>query len=363
MKILFLTYYSNRGGSSRYMIHDYIDHFREAGFHFDVEPLLGDWYLKYLLEKGRNERSKLQLTKYVVFAYLKRLKALLNSRQYDLVYFDADLWPFLPYLVYKLTLQLPYIASFDEAIYSRYNNHKNPLIKFFNQKKIEKVMVQARYIVTWNPTVASYARSLNNNVIELGLGIDLARYRQKKWDIHSNHSDLNNLIQISWIGTPSGFNYLRYVDPVFRDLSKKYDITLRVISSKPYQIDGVKTINREWSLKTEVDDLLESHIGIMPLPETEWASGKSGCKMLQYMGVGIPAVVSPVGINAEVIENGQNGFLAGSLFEWSDILEKLILDNQLRRDVGLRGREYVENNNSLEKNAEVLIGMLKKICN
>ena len=69
--------------------------------------------------------------------------------------------------------------------------------------------------------------------------------------------------------------------------------------------------------------------------------GKCAFKALQYMGVGTPCVVSPVGMNAEIIEDGVDGFLAEGAEEWRDKLERLISDAALRKDMGRRARETV----------------------
>lgn len=88
-------------------------------------------------------------------------------------------------------------------------------------------------------------------------------------------------------------------------------------------------------------DLGEIDIGVMPLPDDEWARGKCGLKALQYMALEIPTVMSPVGVNTAIARDDA-ARLAGSPDEWRSVLGELIADPQLRADLGRRGRERVE---------------------
>jgi glycosyltransferase involved in cell wall biosynthesis len=85
-------------------------------------------------------------------------------------------------------------------------------------------------------------------------------------------------------------------------------------------------------------------IGIMPLPENEFARAKGGYKLYLYMAGGIPCVASPVGINSSIIRNGENGFLASTEDEWVEALKTLLSDQQLRIKMGQCGR-----NDAIEK--------------
>jgi len=96
-----------------------------------------------------------------------------------------------------------------------------------------------------------------------------------------------------------------------------------------------------WNCDSEIEDLSEIDIGIMPLPDDEWAKGKCGFKGLQYMAMEIPTVMSAVGVNREIIEEGVNGFLASTEEEWIDKLSLLIESEELRRNIGMEGRKTV----------------------
>src|SRR3972149_2610957 len=85
----------------------------------------------------------------------------------------------------------------------------------------------------------------------------------------------------------------------------------------------------------------------MPLPDTPWARGKCGFKLIQYMGCSVPVVASRVGANIEIVEEEKSGLLASGDDEWLDALETLARDADLRRSMGRAGRERVESRYSL----------------
>jgi glycosyltransferase involved in cell wall biosynthesis len=66
------------------------------------------------------------------------------------------------------------------------------------------------------------------------------------------------------------------------------------------------------------------------------------------MGIGIPAVMSPVGANLEIIEHGVNGYLPSTEDEWVDVLSNLIENKELREKIGNSGRQTVIDKYSVE---------------
>jgi glycosyltransferase involved in cell wall biosynthesis len=118
---------------------------------------------------------------------------------------------------------------------------------------------------------------------------------------------------------------------------------------------------REWSEETEVSDINTFDIGIMPLIDGLWERGKCGYKIVQYMACSIPTVASPVGINQQIIDNGQNGFLASSTSEWINALKILRDDKLLRVDMGKRARSKVEKEYSLQVTAPRFVSLLRDV--
>jgi glycosyltransferase involved in cell wall biosynthesis len=145
---------------------------------------------------------------------------------------------------------------------------------------------------------------------------------------------------------------------VLKYLEKKYQqVQFLVIADSEPKLDLVRLDFIKWNKESEVEDLLKIDIGIMPLPEDDWTKGKCGFKALQYMSLGIPAVASPVGVNTEIIDNGENGFLCQSEEDWLQCLEKLISDAKLRKKTGIGGRKKIISNYSVASNSSTFLGL------
>ena len=101
-------------------------------------------------------------------------------------------------------------------------------------------------------------------------------------------------------------------------------------------------------LETEIQDLQSFDIGLMPLPDSEWARGKCAFKAIQYMACGVATVASPVGITTDLIRDKVNGLLASTSDEWFEALDLLVRDVSLRSAIAQEGRRTVETSYSLE---------------
>jgi glycosyltransferase involved in cell wall biosynthesis len=157
----------------------------------------------------------------------------------------------------------------------------------------------------------------------------------------------SDVITIVWIGLAYNLKCLDVLAPALRALQSRFRLTLRVVCSQPPQMPGVEIEFRPWDFQREVADLQDAAIGVMPLEDTEWARGKCGLKLLQYLAVGIPAVASPVGVNGDIIVNGENGFLASTEQDWYERLDALCRQPQLRTRMGQAGRRTVNERYSL----------------
>jgi glycosyltransferase involved in cell wall biosynthesis len=150
-------------------------------------------------------------------------------------------------------------------------------------------------------------------------------------------------VTVGWLGTPGGLSHLAALADVFRAVAQKVEgFRLKIVSSDFIDLPGVEVVKKRYRVEDEVADLQSFDIGIMPLRDSLWTRGKCGFKILQYMGVGIPAVASPVGINSELIRHGETGFLASDAEAWQEALLSLATEPFLRNRMGTTGRAVLE---------------------
>ena len=124
-------------------------------------------------------------------------------------------------------------------------------------------------------------------------------------------------------------------------LEREFDFRFLVISNHPPKFRLELLEYRKWDRETEIKDLMEIDIGLMPLTDDPWAQGKCGFKALQYMAMGIPALISPIGVNEEIVEDGKEGFHCTKAEDWYSKIISLIQDADLRTQLGSAGRNKV----------------------
>ncbi len=127
-------------------------------------------------------------------------------------------------------------------------------------------------------------------------------------------------------------------------------------------LPGIPCEWRRWSPESEVTEIGQLDIGIMPLPDEEWVLGKCALKALQYMALGVPTVASAVGANRDVIEHGQNGLLASTDTDWIESIGALVRSPELRARLGQEGRRTVEERFSMRRGASALAAVVRGVA-
>jgi hypothetical protein len=162
-------------------------------------------------------------------------------------------------------------------------------------------------------------------------------------------------ILVGWAGTVGGISFLDPLRHVFRRLANEGLARLEVVSSRPWS--GCSSF-RPWTIAEATSVFGRFAVGIMPLPDTAYTRAKAGFKLLQYMAAGIPVISSPIGVNRELVERSQAGFLAESSADWYDALRSLATDPDLRQSMGRQGRAFVEHYADLDAQAQTLARLL-----
>jgi glycosyltransferase involved in cell wall biosynthesis len=229
-----------------------------------------------------------------------------------------------------------FIYDFDDAIWLPNYSKSNALFQRLKAYwKVKYIIKWADRITVGNDYLKNFALQYNTNVTVIPTTIDTENHHNRTTNYDSSP------IVIGWTGTHSTMHYLDELVPIIQELEKTYDFIFRVISNKKpdYELKSLDYL--DWKKETEIEDLAKFNIGVMPLVEDDWSQGKCGFKALQYMSLGIPTVLSPVGVNIQIVTNEVNGFLCVTPSEWKDALVQLLEDKALRKKIGSEGRNTI----------------------
>jgi glycosyltransferase involved in cell wall biosynthesis len=279
----------------------------------------------------------------------------MGAWRYDLVWVEKELFPYLPAWAEWLLAHLGpgYVVDYDDAVFHRYDLQGNFLVRNLLGRKIDRVMARARMVFAGNEYLAQRAEESGaRSVILLPTVIDPTRYRKKE-------AKESGKVWIGWIGSPSTLKYVKAIKQELEEVCREANAGLLLVNGHDgFSFQGdLKMI--PWSETGEVAAILQMDIGIMPLPDDEWERGKCAYKIIQYMACGLPVVASPVGMNVEVVKNGENGFLAAGSAEWKEALLTLVRDAGMRKRLGEKGFELVQERFTLRGNFEVMVGEVR----
>ena len=346
-----LPRYGSLGASSRLRLVQYVPFLANAGVEVDSVPLLGDQYLR---EKYAGNLP----VRHIISAYFSRLRRLLKSPAYDVLWVEKELWPWLPAFTELAFLpsSARLIVDYDDAIFHSYDHHRQMAVRSLLGKKIDVVMRRADLVLAGSDYLADHARYAGSKWVEwLPTVVDLERYPLTTTKPSNRH------VVIGWIGSPSTAKYLQIVAPALAELAARYDIRSVAIGARLDQVQGTPFEALPWTEQSEYSSLRSLDIGIMPLPDEPWERGKCAYKLVQYMACSLPVVASPVGANSQLVEHGSNGYLASTTADWVRSLECLIQSADLRTQLGSAGRQKVEGTYSIQAQLPRLTRMLSQL--
>ena len=349
LRILLLSRYAGLGPSSRVRFYQFLPALEAQGIKTTVRPLMDASYLADIYADRPVRRVAIGI------AYLRRLSAVVSSRHFDLVWLEGELWPRLPPWgeIALSAINKPMVVDYDDAVFHRYDRHPRRLVRDLLGRKIDTVMAHATAVTVGNRYLADRARQAGARSIEyVPSVVDLCRYQNPQ-------PATNDTFTIGWIGTPTSTHYLEVIQPALEEVCRRGPTRIVLVGSGPFSLPNVPVVSVDWTEKDEVRWIQQFDVGIMPLDDDPIARGKSGYKLIQYMACGRPAVASPVGANADILEDVAGGILASTTDEWVAALERLRSDVGLRQRLGANGREAVVERYSLQAVAPKLISLLR----
>jgi glycosyltransferase involved in cell wall biosynthesis len=284
---------------------------------------------------------------HLFIGFMKRSFLLSLIPRYDLIFLHREAAPlgppFFEWFITKI-LRKKVIYDFDDAIWLPNTSTQNRIAALLKwHGKTASIISWSYRISCGNDWLANYALRYNKRAKIIPTTIEDS-WLQLPIKVHSSLGK----VKLVWTGTHSTMKYLEDLLPVLDALNSEMIFELLLISNQEPAWSREYLSFEYWKKEKETQQLMQGDIGLMPLRDTDWEKGKCGFKAIQYMALGIPAVVSPVGVNNWIVEHGSSGFLCETSQDWKDFLKLLIGDVSRRKEMGKKAREKIRKNYSVE---------------
>lgn len=352
-KILFLAPYPYQiAPSQRFRFEQYLAYLSEANFQYELHPFISLSVWKILHQPGKFVQKALG----ILGGFFKRFLLLFQLGKYDFVFIHREAShigpPIFEWLIAKV-FRKKVIYDFDDAIWlPNYSSHNASFHRLKYYKKVNSSMKWAYKISAGNRYLGEYARQYNDNIVILPTTIDTENYHNQVKKHDSSQKPV-----IGWTGTLTTSKYIGDILAALQRLEEKYEFEFCMISNEIPDYSLKSLVFKRWQKETEIKDLLRFDVGVMPLVDDQWAKGKCGFKALQYMALGIPPVVSPVGVNTDIVQDGENGLICLTEEEWYTALEKLLQSPDLRKELGQQAHQTILDRYSVVANREKFVGL------
>lgn len=349
--VLYLAAFYPGNSGYNWRARKWADELKNSGYKVDID---------YALDQDEFNGYKTNPAQFMIRFLRKRFWQVIKARNYEIVIVRRELLIFNDYgnlFLEKLLRRLCnyIILDFDDDLAASKKQPKKItsltarlLLENGNSFResfayYDKFMVASNYLKDY---VLKYASVNENQIAIIPTCVDYDKYPNKVYNFEDGHT-----FSFGWIGGDHNYCHLQRIIPVLNQLADKYSFKLIVIAGKPFETKAAFNIDfRPWSLETEVKDLMQVDVGLMPLNNTAVSHGKGGFKLLQYMGLGIVGVASDITINQDIVLHQEDSFLYNTNEELYVILESILLNPNKLIPIGKKARDKVNKYFTFEVN-------------
>lgn len=360
--IIFLSAFFPENAGYHWRVKEWADMLQKNGYTVDIKQAIYKEEFYGLL--GINQ--SLFLMKYLN----RRFWQVISSRNYSIVVVRRELLLFNDYgnlFLDKLLLKIhpDAILDFDDDIAFAKKEPRNidslygKLLLENGTKFTESISLYQNFMVGSN-YLKNYVLERNKNIssdriVIIPTCVNYDSYEPKTYQAEKKQ------ITFGWVGGNHNLILLESIIEPLNKLSKSYDLELLVIAGKDYQHNKAKfkIRNKRWSLETEKEDIKSIDIGLMPLLNTNRDKGKAGFKLIQYMGLGVVSIASNVTVNAEIIDDGINGFLVDE--DWESCFEEVLSNKEKFGEIGKLARKKINEHYSFRANLPKYLNFLQSV--
>jgi glycosyltransferase involved in cell wall biosynthesis len=318
--------------SARFRVRQYIPRLAQHGVEIvELSPGLGSY----------PPERRWQRPAWLVGSLAQRVPQIMAGRAGDVTLLHREMISTL-YTLEGLTRR-PCVVDVDDAIHL-----------FRRGWAAKRLARHADLVVVGNNWLAEEWRRWNANVEILPTAVDTDCYHVRPFPEPP---------VIGWIGSFGNLRYLEAIAPALAEIVRRFpEVSIAVCSERAPKLPGLPVRWVPFSAAAEDDFLASLTIGLMPLDNGPWERGKCSFKMLQYMAAGRPCVVSPVGMNSDVLAQASCGLAAKTAADWVAAVSSLLTDRAAAEELGAAGHALVQQEYSLAALAPRLAHLVRGVA-
>lgn len=322
--------------SARFRVRQYVPALRRLGVRVDEFPARFGSYPP----QNKNARPM-----WAVATLAQRIPGIIRSHAYDVTFLQREMLS--TFMTLEPLTAPPRILDVDDAIWLRRGG-----------RFAANIARKSELVICGNQFLADYFSQHNHAVSIIPTAVDTTRFRRRAPRADSN-------CVIGWTGTASRYADVNTISQALSVILRRYpNVVLRVMADRAPAFNDLPSAQVEfvkWSPDAEVATIQSFDIGIMPLEDNDWNRGKCSYKMLLYMACGVVPVVSPVGMNREVLNMGNFGLGASTIDEWIECLSTLVSRNEDLANMGARATKIANEHFSVDAIVPALLRQFERI--
>jgi len=272
--------------------------------------------------------------------------------------------------------------------YSIYLGKEQDLINFYN--KSDALTVTTEYLASELKQYCSKTYVLPNS-LDFKLLDTFEKMSETQKNRYTKYLDINqkrltleevkettkDKIVILWGGSPTHLKDLEQATPALIKICSEFkNVMLMMVGCTTQAIlESMIQHNPEQLILVEAVPIfgypqllssLRADIGICPIESNRFNFSKSNLKFLEFSANNLACVCSNVENYAKTVKHGDTGLLADNTTDsWYSNLKELILDEDKRKEMGLRAHAFVRENYNITQNINLWVDayteLLKKI--
>jgi glycosyltransferase involved in cell wall biosynthesis len=251
---------------------------------------------------------------------------------------------------YKLKL----VVDVDDDILATHLEPNNPAFGAYTApgdryaEMAQYCIAQADLLVVSTPYLKKKFAPLNKNIVVVENCTDPELFKGE---------NTPDEITIGYAGSASHQKDWEMIEPVLARMKEKYGVKIKVLGP---MVTKIADFQEKWVDTLKYPEAVRSlgmSIGIAPLKDSVMNRGKSNLRWLEYSAFKVPTIASDV----VPFRGVENIILVSELEEWEKELERLILSEKLRTNLGLRAYTESREKFSLEANAQNLFNSVASL--